>query len=355
MHPEKRNVLVTHADEPLGHRLVKQLYFDGAVGHIVAVGSGPAPRNLDRFLSGDSATSAPAPSDGERSGATLEYVEVDLTRHRQVSDLFHGGAVRTRGVDTVIFVPPHLPPRPDERPRLSGVPDRTTEARLVLQQCLEAGAIRQLVALGSAFVYRLVPGNANRFDESSALDFDPNLPALTRSWIDCDMLLHAEVHNERLSVALLRVPTVVGRDGGLFLNPALASPSGPLLRATGFDPMCALIADQDVCRAVVLALHKRASGTFNIAGRESVPLSTLAHWAGSTSRPVPGPILRGAAAATRLLGAEDWRMRLDGPQTRYGFTLDTRRAEQDLGFRPRYRITPGRTDTGRPRVQSTHT
>lgn len=340
MQPEKRSVLVTHADEPLGRRLVKHLYFDEAVDHIVAVGARRPPSSLDRFLA---------------ESARVDYVEVDLKRHRQVADLFHGGAVRTARVDTVIFVPPHDPHAESVRTRLSGVPDRTAEARVVLQHCLETLAIRQLVALGSAFVYRLVPGNANRFAETSALDFDPDLPAVTRSWIDCDMLLHAEAHNERLSVALLRLPTVVGRDGGLFLNPALAAPGGAPLRATGFDPLCALIADQDVCRAVTLALHKRAAGAFNIAGRESVPLSTLAGWAGGTSRSLPGPLLRGFAAGARLLGAENWRLRLDGPQVRHGFILDTRRAEQELGFRPRYRIAPGRTDTGQPRIQSTHT
>jgi nucleoside-diphosphate-sugar epimerase len=155
-------------------------------------------------------------------------------------------------------------------------------------------------------------------------------------------------------VTLLRVPTVVGRDGGLFLHPGLAVRAFPMVRATGFDPMCALDADQDVCRAVVLALHKRTAGTFNIAGRESVPLSVLARWAGGTSRALPGPLLRGAAEAARLLGAEDWRTRLDGPHTRYGFTLDTRLAERELGYRPLYRITPGRSDDGRVRIETTH-
>lgn len=339
MQPESRRVLVTHADEPLGRRMIKHLYYDERVAHILAVGSGPPPRSLERFLSG-------APD--------VEYQETDLTRHRHVADLFRGPAVRGHGIDTVVFVPAHDPKDVDGRPRLSGVPDRTTEARLVLQQCLENPSIRQLIAIGSAFVYHLVPGNANRFDERSALDFDPDLPAVTRSWIDCDMLLHAEIHNERLAVALLRVPTVVGRDGGLFLHPGLAVHSFPMLRAAGFDPMCALVADQDVCRAVVLALHRRAAGTFNIAGRETVPVSVLARWAGGTSRALPGALLRGAAGAARLLGAEDWRTRLDGPHTRYGFTLDTRHAERTLGYRPAYRITPGRSDDGRVRIETSH-
>ena len=40
--------------------------------------------------------------------------------------------------------------------------------------------------------------------EDSELDLDPKLSVEIRSWIDCDMLIHGEVHNDRLRVALLR-------------------------------------------------------------------------------------------------------------------------------------------------------
>jgi len=155
-------------------------------------------------------------------------------------------------------------------------------------------------------------------------------------------------------VTLLRVPTVVGREGSVYFHPGLSLVGGPVWRAAGFDPMCALVADQDVCGAILLAVHARTSGTFNIAGRECVPLSELARWAGVPSRPLPGGLLRSAAGTARLLGAESWRARLDGPHVRYGFTLDTRRAERTLGFRPRYRINPGRDGGGRPRIDTTH-
>ena len=46
------NVLVTHADAPIGRRVIKRLFHDEAVGHIFAAGSGPPPRAFDRFLAG---------------------------------------------------------------------------------------------------------------------------------------------------------------------------------------------------------------------------------------------------------------------------------------------------------------
>ena len=45
-----RCVMVTHADEPIGRRIVKRLFHDEGVRHVLAVGTGAAPRAFDRFL-----------------------------------------------------------------------------------------------------------------------------------------------------------------------------------------------------------------------------------------------------------------------------------------------------------------
>ena len=66
----------------------------------------------------------------------------------------------------------------------------------------------------------------NRVDEESELDLDPDVTPEIRSWIDCDMLLHGEVHNDRLRVVLLRVPTVVAAGGYVYLHPALSGRAG---------------------------------------------------------------------------------------------------------------------------------
>ncbi len=333
-----RNVLVTHADQPLGRRLVKRLLYDERVDHVVAIGAGPPPRHFEAALRGP----------GER----LHYLESDLTRHRAAHDVFHSPLVRRLRVSAVIHLPEHASPAPGSRPALAGVPDRVAEARLILQHCLELEHVHQLVAVGSAYVYRTQPGNANRMTEQSALDLDATLCAEARAWIDCDMLLHGEIGNEGLDVALLRVPTVVGRDGHLYLNPMMIGGPAPTLRVMGFDPMCSLIADKDVARAIALALHQRANGIFNIAAEESLPISVLAEWSGGASFAVPGPLLDGAARAARLLGAEALRMSLSRAHLRHGFTLDTRRAERELGFRPGYRIGLGRADDGRALIEA---
>ena len=53
---------------------------------------------------------------------------------------------------------------------------------------------------------------------------------------------------------------------------------------------------------------------------------------------------------SRLVAAE--RERFAGYQQRYGFTLDTRRAEHDLGFRPSSRIGLARAGDGSLRLET---
>lgn len=333
-----RTVLVTHADEPIGRRLTKLLVHDEDIGRIVALGRGRPPRSFDRFLG--------------RSGGRLSYVRVDMAKHRAVADFFHAPAMRENPIDTVLYVPRHGPPTAPGQPMLAGVADRTAEVRLLLQHCMELPAIRRLVAVGSAFVYRLEPGNANRLTEESALDLDPDVLPEVRSWIDCDMIFHGEIHNQKLGVTLLRVPTVVASGGYVFMNPSLDSSGSVRVRALGFDPMCPLVSDKDVARAVHHCARAERTGIFNIAGPESVPLSTLARWTGASSLPIPGGLLHLASRALDLVGGPALRDSIDGPQLRYGFSLDTRRAERELGFRPEYRIGLARAGDGKMRIET---
>lgn len=330
------NVLVTNADSPLGRRVTKTLYHDEAVGRLLAVGSGPVPRAFDRFL-----TETPP---------RVAYARVNLARQRPVMDLFHSSEFRSAGIDTVAHIPPHGSDGSGEVSAAWGLPPRTAQARLVLQQSQATPSVRNLVAVGSAYVYRLVPGNANRLKETSELDLDPDSCREIRSWVDCDMLTHGEIGSTSLRVTLLRVPTVVASGGYVYLNPSLEGRAGLRVRPIGFDPFCALVADKDVAAAVQVSIHANASGIYHISGVEAVPLSRLGHWTGRRSVPIPGPLLTVASKAMGWLGGAAggtaYREHLQ-----YGFTLDTSRAERELGFRPRYRIGLARTGDGALRLE----
>jgi len=331
-----RRLLVTHADDPVGRRVVKTLHHDPQVERVWALGAGPAPRAFDAFLAG-------APE-------SFRYTRIDLARHRPVTNFFHSARLREARIDTLVHVPAHGAGARARGRAAAGVPARTTEVRALLQHCLESDSLRSLVALGSAFVYRLRPGNANRMREDSELELDPDLAPELRSWVDADMLLHGEVHHERLRVVLLRVPSVVASGGGVYWSPAL---TGTRLRPLGFDPLCAVVSDKDVAKAVRAAVHAPHAGIYNVAGVEALPLSQLARWTGRPGLPAPRPLLSLAARAARALGAHGLRGALDGTHRVYGFTLDTRRAERELGFRPGYRVGVAPGADGRPRLETT--
>jgi len=335
-----RNVLVTHADLPLGRRIVKVLWHDAGVDRIVAVGEGAVPRAFQPYRIG--------------AAPRLVYERIDLARQRSVSELFRSKRLRSLGVDSVVYVPRHGA-GPEGPPVVARVAARTAEARHVLHFATESRAIERLVAVGSAFVYRLTPGNANHLTEESPLDLDPQVPPELRTWIDCDMLFHAALSSARLRVVLLRLPTVVASGGYVYLHPGLEGAAGPRVRPTGFDPLCPVIADKDVALAVRAALCGGASGVFNVAGHEAVPLSVLGRWTRRPCIPLPGPLLRAASAAAAQLGNERLQTALAGPHLRYGMSLDTRRAARALGFAPRYRIGVVRAGDGVQRLEAVAT
>jgi nucleoside-diphosphate-sugar epimerase len=113
-----------------------------------------------------------------------------------------------------------------------------------------------------------------------------------------------------------------------------------------------VISDKDAARAVQAAIHSGAAGVFNLAGREAIPLSVLGRWTRRPFLPVPGLLLRAAGAGVGRFLRDPLRDALDGPHLRYGFTLDTSRAERELGFRPQYRIGLARAGDGGLRLET---
>jgi nucleoside-diphosphate-sugar epimerase len=331
------SVLVTHADRPLGRRIVKRLWHEASVGRIVALGEGPAPRAFDAFRAG--------------GRPRLVYERLDHARPRSMSEWFRSRRLRELAPEAVVYVPRHGV-APEGRPVVARVPARTVEARLLLRHVAEPRSVRALVALGSAFVYALAPGNANHLGEDAPLRLDPDVPPALRSWIDSDLLFQAQASDRRrLRVVLLRLPTVVASGGDVYLHPLLEGGSGPRLRPAGFDPLCSVIADHDVARAVLAALASEASGVFHVAGHERVPLSVLGRWTGRPTLPVPGPLLRVAARGASRLGLGAGAA-LDAPLARYGASLDVGRAARVLGFAPRYRIGLARAGDGALRLEA---
>ena len=305
-----RRVLLTHLDSTVGRRLVKSLYHDPEVGLVLGVGTGPPPSFLDPYRD------------------KCFYERIDLAKARHLAHFVRSERFLRARLDSVIHLPftseldsEHIP---------GNVPTLVSETRRLLEECRKQSAIERFVYLSTAFVYRAEPGSGNLVSENEALGFDPGGSPHVRSWIDADLICQGELKSPELEMTILRSATIVGDGGRFHLSPPLENPAAVL----GYNPMLSVVADRDVARAIVLALHADRPGIYNVAGREVFPRSELRP---APSRIGPLPVPRVVAGTLALL-ASARRSGREGALDRYGIVLDTARAQEELGFEPLYRI-----------------
>ncbi|MFQ5514199.1 MAG: NAD-dependent epimerase/dehydratase family protein [Myxococcota bacterium] len=307
-----RHVLVTHLDSIVGRRLVKALFHDPEVSIVLGTGTGPRPSFLDAYQ------------------AKCAYQQLDLAKARHLTSLFHSERFARARIDSVI----HLPFVNEEGSgRIPGnVPSLVSETRRLLEACKKHRSIERFVYLSSAFVYRPEPGNVNIFDEEHLLGFETEGDVQVRAWIDADLICQGELNDPQLKMTILRTATILTETGEFLQSPPLARGEAPL----GFDPMLSVVADRDVARALVLALHSDRPGIYNIAGGEVFPCSELRRGPRRIGPlPVPGVLSAAFSVVDQAIGLS--RRRESGLQ-RYGVVLDTRLARESLGFEPLYRI-----------------
>jgi UDP-glucose 4-epimerase len=123
------------------------------------------------------------------------------------------------------------------------------------------------------------------------------------------------------------------------LGPTVNNPATRMLRRTvvptvlGRDPLWQAVHEEDVGRALHLALEAERSGTFNVAGEGVLPLSAMIRQAGGLPLPLPGPVLRAAMNVLNTSGT--WMVPAALlSYVSYSWVADPRRARDELGFVP---------------------
>jgi UDP-glucose 4-epimerase len=127
-----------------------------------------------------------------------------------------------------------------------------------------------------------------------------------------------------------------------FTNSLYPEEPGPLARyldlpvvptVLGFDPVLQLVHYDDCIEALLRATLGSGRGAFNIAGGNALPLTALLDGAGKVHAPLLPPagaaLISGALARLGIAALSPQLIDL----LRWGRTLDTSRAERDLGFR----------------------
>jgi len=296
-----RRVLLTHAESPVGKRVVKALFHDPDVALALALGTQPEPTYL-------------APYKGK-----VAYQRLDLAKARHLQSFLHSERFARMRPDSVIHLP-FAGERAGERTP-GGVHSLVSETRRLVEECVEKPGIERFVYLSSAFVYDAEPGNGNVVSEGTLLGFDGEGDSLVRAWIDADLVCQGELHGSALCMTILRAATIVTEAGDFLNSPPLTRHDFPV----GYDPMLSVVSERDVARALVLALHADKPGIYNIAGREVFPRSQLR---------VPEGRLAGVRGLLEQLMGGGRRASFD----RFGIVPSARLAHEALGFEPQYRI-----------------
>jgi UDP-glucose 4-epimerase len=265
----------------------------------------------------------------------VEHFPVD-PRSKRAREVFRGGDVAA-----LVHLGVMHDPRQSQDEHHSWNVEGTTH---LLNYCRAFG-VPKVVVLSSANVYGPRPDNAQFLTEDAPLMGGQAFPAI-RDLVALDMLVSSFFWKAAdIEIVILRPVHILGTVRNAPSNYLRLDPVPTLL---GYDPMVQVIHEMDVVEAVACALRPGVRGIFNVAGPGELPLSAILLELGRQRLPLPHPIAR---RALNLL----WKARLSSfpmpelDHIRFVCMVDSARARDVLGFRPRYSLKETIQSVGRPR------
>ncbi len=152
--------------------------------------------------------------------------------------------------------------------------------------------------------------------------------AALEQWLDT-FTVH---HQKRTTVTRLRLHAIVGPHGQTLVNGMATSSYGLRLRNPDLPIQC--LHEDDAVNAILAALYSGQGGVFNIAAPDPIPWSAIPRrW----SLPLSPAQLHTLHSILRpfstRLGDPGWLRGLENP-----LVVDITRAQQSLGWRPRYDV-----------------
>jgi UDP-glucose 4-epimerase len=204
----------------------------------------------------------------------------------------------------------------------------------ILDLCVRHG-VKKVVVLSSANVYGPMPENSSFLPEETPLMAADRFSEV-RDLVELDMYAQSFMwKHPEIETVILRPVNIVG--------PTVRNAPSNYLRlerpvtVMGFDPMVQLIHEDDVCRAMVLALRPGVRGVFNVTGPGEVPLSAVLSELGRKPIPVPHPILRPLLRRAFDAGLAGFPPD-EVDHIQYLCMVDGSRAARELGWAPRYSL-----------------
>ena len=300
----RRKVLITGGAGYLGGKLVRCL----------SRRSGPG-GDLELVV-----TDIRLPSDADRpTGVTYEQTDI---RDPELAEV-----VQRHGIDTVV----HL------AAVVSHGRDRDLEhsvdvggTRNLLDACLAHG-VRRLIVTSSGAAYGYFADNPEWLEEDHELRADQTFSYAWHKRQVEDMLAEARQSSPDLEQVIFRPCTILGRGVDNRITQLFDRPW--LVGVRRGDDRFVFVWDEDVARALEVAIDSTSTGIFNLAGDGALGMDELARRMGKRYRPLPASWLKSALWLGRKLGLTDY-----GPEQvrflQYRPVLSNRKLKEELGFQP---------------------
>jgi UDP-glucose 4-epimerase len=204
-------------------------------------------------------------------------------------------------------------------------------SRLLIGAAVDAG-MERIVFVSSAAVYGASPDLPDPVTEDqpfrplSGFAYGEDKSAV-EAWLN-----ELEARYPYLHLVRLRPHAILGPNAHPFLNRLLRQPFVPALSRPLPRTQC--VWEEDVAEAICLGLHSAARGAFNLAADPPMSLRAMIREHRRFTIPVPLSLLSAAHRLawqfTPTVGEPGWVRGL-----RHSLVLDTRRAREELGWKPR--------------------
>jgi len=250
----------------------------------------------------------------------IRHYRIDI-RRKKIQDVFSKEPIRAV-IHMAILHDPRLDAEEHHSFNVMGT-------RNILEYCLKY-KIPKVVSLSSANVY------GPRSDNTQFITEDTPLLAAERFGDIRDLVL-VDMYTNTFFWKHPEVETVILRPVHIAGNVSNAPSNYLRLEripvVMGYDPMVQLIHEDDVVKAMIMALRPGVTGVFNVVGPEAIPLSRLLSEIGRQTIPVPSPLFE------KILNTM-FRLRLTSfpppelDHIRFVCVVDGSPFETKLGFKP---------------------
>jgi len=295
-----RRLAVTGAAGYVGSVLIDRLDKDKEVEHVLAIDVRPMPRETSgkvTFLQHDVS---------ESISSSLDQHAIDAVAH------------------LAFLLNPERDHQASRRTNIAG-------ASRVFESCVEAG-VGHIVYLSSTTVYGAHADNPTELTEDSPLrpvsGFTYGQDKATAEGLLSNLL----AEQPEITATVLRACPVMGPTADNFIAHAFSKPF--LVRVHGHDPELQLCHEDDVAEVLRVCAINRASGVYNLAGKDTMRWSEMVNAFGRRMISLPSWAIYPMTELT-------WRLRIQNESPavgldfiRYPWTVSTDKLRRELGIVP---------------------